>query len=183
MTTPSADFYINPVTTPTTGAFHTPAYLPTPNLLPFSPTDLTKLPFDNPSIRSIPPSPMEQLSLHLSPASSRHSSSPQMISGSMDTRDQRIHSTLDHSNSEQSEDEDIDVVKSAFQPIKSISTIPEVQHPDSTVQDKEIIVTKCELKAPTIKKSLSLLSSKSPTSTRLHNSTTISAQKAVWRPY
>lgn len=178
LTPPNTDFYIPTGTTPSTGPFHPPGYLPANNLLPFPSTDLTKLPYDNATLRSIPPSPMEQLSLRLSPASSRHSSSPQVNIGT-ESREQRIHSTLDQSNSEHSEDEDIDVVKSAFQPIKPSSTLPEVQHPDSTVQDKEPIITKCELKAPTIKKSLS--SPKSPSSTKLHNSS--STQKAVWRPY
>lgn len=187
LTPPNTDFYIPPGTTPAAGAFHTPGYLPPANILSFpTTTELTKLPYDNNSlttIRNVPPSPIEQLSLRLSPASSRHSSSPH-TNATSDGREQRIHSTLDQSNSEHSDDEDIDVVKSAFQPIKSTSTVPEVQHPDSTVQDKEPFITKCELKAPTIKKSLTSISpAKSPTSTKLHTAPTISTQKAVWRPY
>lgn len=130
--------------------------------------------FENPALRGMHPSPLDQLTLRLSPASSRHSNSPHI---SLEAKDQKIHSTIDQSNSEQSEDEDIDVVKSAFQPIKTINLVQEVQHPDSTVQDvKEPI--RCELKAPSSRKSLSV-SPKSP-ATKIH---TGSAQKAVWRPY
>lgn len=115
---------------------------------------------------------MEQLSLRLSPVSNTQSVSPQ--------RETRIHSTVDHSNSENSEDEDIDVVKSAFVPIKPASVLlQEMQHPDSTVQDKELVKSKCDLKAPSSRKSQPV-SPKSP-STKLH--TTSNNTKNVWRPY
>lgn len=99
---------------------------------------------------------MDQLSLRLSPSST--------------DKEQTIHST----NSENSDDEDIDVVKSAFVPIKPASVmLQEVQqHPDSTVE--EPVKVKCELKAPSSRKSTS------PSATRLNNS---NSNKAVWRPY
>lgn len=94
----------------------------------------------------------------------------------------KIHSTVDQSNSEDSDDEDIDVVKSAFQPIKPASAIlQEIQHPDSTVQDKEP-TPKCDLKAVSSRKTVLHSSPKSP-STRLHTSPQINATKSVWRPY
>ncbi|XP_017771016.1 PREDICTED: segmentation protein Runt [Nicrophorus vespilloides] len=102
--------------------------------------------------------PMEQLSLRLSsPVSNTQSISPN-----------RLNSTLDQSTSEQSEDEDIDVVKSAFQPIKPASIVlQEIQHPDSTVKEEPL--DKMELKAPSSRKLTTLSNSKPPSK--------------VWRPY
>ncbi|GLV34613.1 runt [Carabus blaptoides fortunei] len=182
LTPPSSEFYMTPGAT-APAPFQTQGYIPPSGLLPPFPTmDPTKLAaFENPALRGLPASPLDQLTLRLSPASSRHSSSPQVnMTCPEETKDQRIHSTIDHSNSEQSEDEDIDVVKSAFQPIKPSTLLAqEVQHPDSTVQDKEPVI-RCELKAPPamMKKSL-----KSSATTKLHSSPAISTHKAVWRPY
>lgn len=132
-------------------------------------------------LRTLPPSPLEQLSIKLSPTSTR-TASPQISSLRRNHESPKIHSTVDQSNSENSDDEDIDVVKSAFQPIKPASVLlQEVQHPDSTVQDKEP-TKKCELKAPSLKKSAGL-SPKSPSATRIHTSPQINATKSVWRPY
>lgn len=97
--------------------------------------------------------------------------------------DPRIHSTVEQSD--QSDDEDIDVVKSAFVPIKPASVLLkeiQQQHPDSTVQDKDTIKqqehNKCDLKAPSSK---SIKNMCSP-NTKLHSPQTNNT-KSVWRPY
>lgn len=171
-TTPNlqaSDFYVNATPTPTT-PFHPPNFLPSTNLLPQFNSDLSN-PFH---LR--PVSTMEQLSLRLSPISNTQSLSPQQNL----THDSRINSTVDQSNSENEieEDEDeIDVVKSAFHPIKAASLLlQEIQHPDSTVKEEPI--KKCELKAISSKK-ITIVNQKSP-GTKLHTTTTT---KNVWRPY
>lgn len=140
---PPNDFYLPPPANQPS-PFHTTNFLPGSGLLPPFPP--------KPSFHPLP-NPMEQLSLRLSPAST--------------DKEQTIHST----NSENSDDEDIDVVKSAFVPIKPASVmLQEVQvHPDSTVE--EPVKTKCELKAPTSRKT-----SSPPTKLGGGN-------KTVWRPY
>ncbi|XP_044759304.1 segmentation protein Runt [Coccinella septempunctata] len=138
--------------------------------------DISKINLEPLQFRSVPPSPMEQLSLRLSPMSSTLSVSPQPSNVQQETR---IHSTVDQSTSEPSDDEDIDVVKSAFVPIKPANVmLQEIQHPDSTVQDKEL--PRNELKAPSSRTVRQLIEAKSPTSTKLQSSPTI---KNVWRPY
>ncbi|CAG9857304.1 unnamed protein product [Phyllotreta striolata] len=91
-----------------------------------------------------------------------------------------IHSTMDNqSSSEADEEEDIDVVKSAFAPIKSASTLlQEIQHPDSTVADKE--PDKCDRRgAPGALRTVKNVSvSAGSPDTKLTSSI-----KAVWRPY
>ncbi|KAK5641391.1 hypothetical protein RI129_009938 [Pyrocoelia pectoralis] len=175
------DFYIPHGATPP-GGFPS-GYHPSSALLSQLPNEnLPKVPpFENFHIRTLPPSPLEQLSIKLSPTSTNRTVSPQMnriknIQGSP-----KIHSTIDHnSNSENSDDEDIDVVKSAFQPIKPANILlQEIQHPDSTVQDKEP-TKKCELKSPTSRKPLS---PKSPSTTNIHTPPQINVTKNVWRPY
>ncbi|KAJ8984349.1 hypothetical protein NQ317_012570 [Molorchus minor] len=97
----------------------------------------------------------------------------------------RIHSTVDQSSaSEQSDDEDIDVVKSAFVPIKPASVLlQEVQHPDSTVQDKDTVKTKSDLKAPSLRTIKNQPVSPSLSNTKITHSSPISTSKSVWRPY
>lgn len=172
-TTP--DFYVHQNGTTST-TFHPPHFLPSNTLLPQFPSTTTPTTtsdnFHN--IRPVPP--MEQLSLRLSPVSNTQSLSPQQNL----THDSRINSTVDQSNSENEEEEEdeIDVVKSAFHPIKAASLLlQEIQHPDSTVKEEPI--KKCELKAPSSKKITTISSQKSP-GTKIH---TTSTTKNVWRPY
>lgn len=75
----------------------------------------------------------------------------------------RVNSTVDPSSTDDSDGEDIDVVRSAFTPIKTASR--ESQHPDSTVQE-------CPKEAP----------AEAPP-TKIRSSPVISAPKSVWRPY
>ncbi|KAK4873558.1 hypothetical protein RN001_012918 [Aquatica leii] len=176
------DFYVPQGATPPSG-FHNPPYLSSTALLPLANENLPKVPpFDTFHIRTLPPSPLEQLSIKLSPTSTNRTVSPQVNRIRNVQESPKIHSTMDQSNSEDSDEEDIDVVKSAFQPIKSASVLlQEIQHPDSTVQDKEP-TRKCELKSPSSRKN-SGLSPKSPSTTKLHTSPQINATKNVWRPY
>lgn len=169
------DFYIPHGATPP-GGFHSPSYLPP---MPQLSNEISKIPpFDSFHMRTMPPSPLDQLSMKLSP-SSVNLKSPHLNDSINSEESQKIHSTVDQSNSDNSEDEDIDVVKSAFQPIKPASVLlQEIQHPDSTVQDKEPVL-KNQLKIPSSKKHITL-SPKSPSATRIHASNTT---KAVWRPY
>nr|CAH7745237.1 unnamed protein product [Callosobruchus chinensis] len=166
------DFYVTPPTAAAAPAFHPAAanFLPT---LPQFPQDLHKPGSFELTLRPMVSASSEQ---RISPVSSI---SPQLSTSAQETR---IHSTVDQSSSasEHSDDEDIDVVKSAFVPIKPANVLlQEVQHPDSTVQDKEPSVkTKCELKAPSSRSIRNLTTSPS---TKLH--TTGSATKSVWRPY
>ncbi|XP_018327132.1 segmentation protein Runt [Agrilus planipennis] len=188
---PSSDFYVSPHSLSPTGAFHPPGYIPQSPLIPSLPNESpSKIPthFENMHLRHLPVSPMDQLSIKISPVSSRHSVSPQVSHKTNSTPvesaskdDSTIHSTMEHSNSENSDDEDIDVVKSAFQPLKPANVaLQEVQHPDSTVQDKEPVI-KCELKSVTSRKSP--LCQKSPVATKIRTTPTLNSTKAVWRPY
>ncbi|KAL3274642.1 hypothetical protein HHI36_016022 [Cryptolaemus montrouzieri] len=174
---PSADVYLPHVAQPP--SLHHPHYMPSNGLPPSFQSDIPKLPFDPFQLRPIPPSPMEQLSLRLSPMSSSLSISPQPSTVAQETK---IHSTVDQSNSESSDEEDIDVVKSAFVPIKPANILlQEIQHPDSTVQDKEPS-RRNELKAPSSKSLKQIVSPKSP-NTKIQTSPTINVTKSVWRPY
>lgn len=138
-------------------------------------------------------------SARLSPASSRNSSSSPP-SNSQLTPNNKINSSVElnstnehssHSSSEESDDEHIDVVKSAFVPILRptlSATSTTTTTPDSTVKEhspsREIPVKiKCELKAPSSKKLLIHdkpigLSPRSP-DTRI----TQEKKGGVWRPY
>lgn len=71
-----------------------------------------------------------------------------------------------------SEDEEVDVVKSAFRPP------PAVAEPDSTVQEPTPQPVRCELKAKRTHQS-------APTSpsTKLHTTTPATQKAHVWRPY
>lgn len=138
----------------------------------------------------------------LSPASSRNSTSSPP-SNSQSTPNHKINSSIElnstndhssHSSCEDSEDEQIDVVKSAFVPILRPSitaTITTPSTPDSTVKEqspsREIpIKIKCELKAPSSKKPM--LHEKMPVGSqspdiKIKVSTITQQQKTVWRPY
>ncbi|XP_065155701.1 segmentation protein Runt [Atheta coriaria] len=159
----AADFYM-----PTTA----PVFHPPPSFLPNIPQSSQP----NHQFHISPPlvpSPIEQLSVRLSPMSKAESVSP------------RINSTMDHSNSEHSDDEeDIDVVKSAFQPIKLASqALQEVQvqpAPDSTTVAEEPVRVKCELKAPSARKSSPITQGHKSPSTKIQPA---NATKPVWRPY
>lgn len=136
----------------------------------------------------------------LSPASSRNSSSPNnhstpnhKINSSIELNSTHEHSS--HSSSDDSDDEQIDVVKSAFVPILRPSltaTITTTNTPDSTVKENSPLrdvpmKIKCELKAPSSKKLLlheraNLEISRSP-DTKLKSPTILQQNKTVWRPY
>lgn len=176
---PVHDFYIQPPPAPPVPAFHhTNSFLP--GSLPPFPQDLAKSSSFTLGLRPPMPNPMDQLSLRVSPVCNSQGSSPH---ASLNAQETRIHSTVDQSSaSEHSDDEDIDVVRSAFIPIKPANVLlQEIQHPDSTVQDKEPGKVKCELKAPSSRtlKNLSL----SPQNTKIRVSPSGSANKSVWRPY
>lgn len=179
-TTPTHDFYIQPPSAPV------PAFPPHgPNLLTsaaqFS-QDLSKAAGFDISLRPVLPSPLEQLSMRISPISNS-ASPPSRLS--FNAQETKIHSTVDQSSaSEQSDDEDIDVVKSAFVPIKPANVIlQEIQHPDSTVQDKESPKVKCELKAPSSRTIKNLSLSPEAPNTKIHGSSIVNTTKSVWRPY
>ncbi|CAH1996581.1 unnamed protein product [Acanthoscelides obtectus] len=167
------DFYVQPPAPAAAPTFHPVAanFLPS---LPVFPQDLHKPGSFDLALRPMVSTSSEQ---RLSPIS--NSDSPQLSSSAQETR---IHSTVDQSSSasEHSDDEDIDVVKSAFVPIKPANVLlQEFQHPDSTVQDKEPSVkSKCELKAPS---SRSIRNVTTSPNTKLHTSG--STTKSVWRPY
>lgn len=91
--------------------------------------------------------------------------------------------------SDDSDEEQIDVVKSAFVPILRANvhfTPPKMEVPDSTVSDKPpdepIHKQKCDLKAPSSRKPVHEIAPRSPCDTKL-KADTISVQKSVWRPY
>ncbi|XP_044738694.1 segmentation protein Runt-like isoform X2 [Chrysoperla carnea] len=208
------EFYVPSGATPTGLPTTLPPFHPPPGFLagnpllppPYHPgTELKLPPYDTFSLPTHLTSPtlINQMSLRLSPtSSSRQSSSPthltQVGTTSSPTRSttsqNNVNSTIDLSNSEQSDDEDIDVVKSAFQPIKPANVLlKEIQqHPaDSTtatqLDDREkLVVKKCILKAPSsMKTKLCASPSKSPESTKIPRSSSpkISNEKRVWRPY
>lgn len=139
----------------------------------------------------------------LSPASSRNSSNSP-APNSLTTPNHKINSSIElnstnehssHSSSEDSDDEQIDVVKSAFVPILRptlSATVTTTSTPDSTVKEispsREIpIKIKCELKAPSSKKlqmhdKAPQDGSQSP-ETKIKAQTITQQQKTVWRPY
>lgn len=151
------------------------------------------------------PSSLDQTNgARLSPVSSRNSNSSPP-SNSQSTPNHKINSSIElnstndhssHSSSDDSEDEQIDVVKSAFVPILRPSltaTITTTTTPDSTVKEhsplREIpIKIKCELKAPSSKKPMlherACEGPRSPNDIKITKSPTITQQqKTVWRPY
>lgn len=128
-------------------------------------------------------------SSRLSPASSRpSSSSPPSSAHSISMKmNSSIEIGSNHEHSEEdSDDEPIDVVKSAFVPIlRPPPSNPIISIPDSTVQDKPIEPARqrCELKAPSTRKPKHYQTvgtgPRSPTETKIKSAT----QKQVWRPY
>lgn len=155
--------------------FHPPHFTPGANLMPQYTSDFQKSSLGNIHPKSV--SPTEQLSLRLSPLSTTQSLSPQQ---NLIIHDSKINSTIDQSNSDAEDDFEIDVVKSAFHPIKASSLLKqEIQDPDSTITDdsSQTTRTRNEFKAASTKK-LSVISQRSP-DTKIQTTTT----KNVWRPY
>lgn len=171
---------------------HKSPFLPYGSLRPSHPINSNQL-----------PEQQQMNNARLSPASSRNSASPP--SNLQSTPNHKINSSIElnstnehssHSSSEDSDDEQIDVVKSAFVPILRptlTATITTTTTPDSTVKEqspsREIPQKiKCELKAPSSKKLLlherpSHDGSQSP-DTKITKSPSITQQhKTVWRPY
>ncbi|CAK1555700.1 unnamed protein product [Leptosia nina] len=177
------------------------AFLPPNGLLPFAPhpADLT--------MKSLPPeltlkngvnpydalrhlqssvSSMDNSSARLSPTSSRQSGSPRsLINASPRSKadsKSEVNSTHDATISDESDEEPIEVVKSAFHPTRpanvELQQMKQVQAADSTVCDKPR--GRNELKAPSQR--TTRVVSTSPTSTKLTNGT-LSTHKSVWRPY
>ncbi|XP_031629349.1 segmentation protein Runt-like isoform X2 [Contarinia nasturtii] len=113
----------------------------------------------------------------LSPTSSRPSSSSPPSSQ---------HSDVIKNESEESDDEQIDVVKSAFVPIlrpnpaaHSIIGIAD----STTITDQRDTKIRCDLKAPSSRKPVHETAPTGPRSPETKIKTPISAQKTVWRPY
>lgn len=143
----------------------------------------------------LPEQQQQQLNnTRLSPALSRNSSSPPAKNTSMPNH--KINSSIElvdhssHSSSEDSDDEQIEVVKSAFVPILRPSlpaTVTTTTTPDSTVKEqspsREIPPKiKCELKAPSSMKLQLHEGSQSP-DTKIKSPTITQQHKTVWRPY
>ncbi|KAJ2945712.1 hypothetical protein O0L34_g554 [Tuta absoluta] len=178
------------------------AFLPPNGLLPFAPHPAEL------ALKSLPPeismkngmnpydalrhlqsnmSSMDTSSACLSPTSSRQSGSPRsMINASPDRSKadskSEVNSTHDATISDESDEEPIEVVKSAFHPTRpanvELQEMKRVQAADSTVSDRPKF--RNELKAPSQRTTRVL--SNSPTSTKITNGT-ISTHKSVWRPY
>lgn len=160
------EFYMSMPTYP-------PAFRPPPNFLPVPPpgvgTASPEVLVPKEDTRIVPNrSPIERISPTVTnQKTSSLSQSPQ---------EKKVHSTMDTDRS--SDDEDIDVVKSAFVPIKPANLLlQEAQHPDSTVQDKESVklesITNCQLKHTRP------LTEQSPNRTKILRA----SPKNVWRPY
>ncbi|KOB68298.1 Runt [Operophtera brumata] len=132
-------------------------------------------------------SPMDTSSARLSPTSSRQSGSPRsMLNASperskADTKSE-ANSMHDATITDESDEEPIEVVKSAFHPTRpanvELQEMKRVQAADSTVADRPR--ARNDLKASSHRSTRGL--STSPTSTKLTNGT-ISTHKSVWRPY
>lgn len=178
---PVHDFYIQPPPAAPVTSFHTNGFLS--GSPPQFSQELAKPTSFNVALRPTLPNPLEQLSLRMSPVCSSQGNSPQPHLP-LSAQDARIRCTMDHSSgSEHSEDEDIDVVKSAFIPIKPANILlQEIQQPDSTVQDKEPGKVKCDLKAPS-SRTIKSISISPETNTKLNTSPIATTNKSVWRPY
>lgn len=175
------------------------AFLPPNGMLPFSPHPadlaLKNLPQDikngvspydalrhfQSNVLSIDTS-----SARLSPTSSRQSGSPRSVINTSprskaDSKSE-INSTHEATISDESDEEQIEVVKSAFHPTRpanvELQEMKQVQAADSTVSDRPRV--RNELKAP-LHRTTRVLST-SPTSTKISNGA-ISTHKSVWRPY
>lgn len=180
------------------------AFLPPNGLLPFPPHPaelaLKSLPpeiaiknglnpYELANMRSLQSnvSSIDASSAHLSPTSSRHSGSPRSMLNASPDRSKAdsksdANSTHDATISDESDEEPIEVVKSAFHPTRpanvELQEMKRVQAADSTVADRPR--HRNELKAPPQRTTRVL--STSPTSTKIANGT-IATQKSVWRPY
>lgn len=125
-------------------------------------------------------------SSRLSPASSRPSSSSPPSSAHSIKLNASIEIQSMH-ESDDSDDEQIDVVKSAFVPILRPSPTNNqsiVRIPDSTVQEPiSTERSRCELKAPSSRKPVHETAPIGPRSPETKIKSPISAQKTVWRPY
>ncbi|CAD0202525.1 unnamed protein product [Chrysodeixis includens] len=178
------------------------AFLPPNGLLPFGPhpADL--------AMKALPPelslknginpyealrhlqsnvSSMDTSSARLSPTSSRQSGSPRSVTNASPDRSKadsksEVNSMHDATISDESDDETIEVVKSAFHPTRpanvELQEMKRVQAADSTVSDRP--KARNELKAPS-QRTTRMLSS-SPTSTKISNGS-LATHKSVWRPY
>lgn len=149
-------------------------------------------PFDLPNMRgiSINARPMYPIQHHLntsieSQTYDQLSSSRLSPTSSQPSISSRPSSKLNNSiESEESDDDEIDVVESTFVPILRPS--PTVELDDSTVNDRElypILRARCELKAPSALKLTHEKTSIGPKSPETKIKSSISTQKAVWRPY
>lgn len=132
-------------------------------------------------------SSMDTSSARLSPTSSRQSGSPRSIINASPERSKadsksEVNSTHEATNSDESDEEPIEVVKSAFHPTRpanvELQEMKRVQAADSTVADRPR--HRNELKAPSQRTTRVL--STSPTSTKIAHGA-IPTQKSVWRPY
>lgn len=125
----------------------------------------------------------------LSPTSSRPSSSSPPSSAHGDPI--KLNISIEMNESEDSDDEQIDVVKSAFVPILRPNPAAHsiVGVADSTVNDQMDVNAvnaprvRCDLKAPSSRKPLHETAPIGPRSPETKIKSPISAQKSVWRPY
>lgn len=123
----------------------------------------------------------------LSPTSSRPSSSSPPSSAHSDPI--KINTSIEMNESEESDDEQIDVVKSAFVPILRPNPAAQsiVGVADSTTVtdqiDASIPRVRCDLKAPSSRKPVHETAPTGPRSPETKIKSPISAQKTVWRPY
>lgn len=206
VTLPGAELFAFPPTManlPTGGLIPSPAaFLPPNGLLPFSPNHadlaLKALPPELSMKNGISPydalrhlqsnvSSMDTSSARLSPTSSRQSGSPRSITNASPDRSKadsksEVNSAHEATISDESDEEPIEVVKSAFHPTRpanvELQEMKRVQAADSTVSDRPKV--RNELKAPSQRTTRRL--SSSPTSTKISNGS-IPTQKSVWRPY
>lgn len=125
----------------------------------------------------------------LSPASSRPSSSSPPSSQHSITITIKHNESVDVAESDDSDDEQIDVVKSAFVPIlrPNPSAHSIVGIADSTTindqMDSSPTRTRCDLKAPSSRKPVHETAPVGPRSPETKIKSPISTQKTVWRPY
>ncbi|CAB3230867.1 unnamed protein product [Arctia plantaginis] len=126
-------------------------------------------------------------SSRLSPTSSRQSGSPRSLINASPDRSKadsksEVNSIHEATITDESDEEPIEVVKSAFHPTRpanvELQEMKRVQAADSTVADRPRV--KNDLKAPSQRTSRVL--STSPTSTKIVNGA-IPTHKSVWRPY
>lgn len=161
---------------------------------PFSPFDLPNMrgvsinarpmyPIQHHLNMSIESQTSDQLSSsRLSPISSQRSSSSRPSSVHSDPNSSiKLNNSIE---SEESDDEQIDVVESTFVPILRPNLTAGLA--DSTVSDRDpypILRARCELKAPSALKPTHEKASIGSQSPETKIKSPISTQKAVWRPY